>query len=186
MAVIAALMLALTATVAVSATPERKGNAKARPSAAVPVRADVVPLETEPTASVQDQGGESLSAAATSYCRKIGSIVNYKNAYGTRLASYKVSRTWCWNYSAITYVSVPAVSGTVTEKGAALGWRYNGVIAKSDYYFYYDGLSRGGHLSHRKGKFSVCNAASGCFLQKTPRVSLYGYYDGRGYQISGA
>ena len=185
MAVIAALMLALTATVAVGAAPERKGNAKARPSAAVPVRADVVPLETEPTASVQNQGEESLSAA-TSYCRRIGSMVTYKNAYGTLLAYYKVSRDWCWNYSAITYVSVPKVSGIVTAKGASLGWRYNGVIAKSDYYFYYDGLSRGGHVSHRKGKFSVCNAASGCYLQKTPRVSLYGFYDGQGYQRSAA
>ena len=151
--------------------------------AAVPMRAEVRPLETAPTPRVQESE-RSSSPASTSYCRSLGSVVNYKNAYGTLLASYKVSRSWCWNYSAITYVSVPAVSGTVTEKGAALGWRYNGVIAKSDAYFYYDGLSRGGHVSRRKGSFSVCNASSGCFLQKTPQVRIWGYYDGRGFQSS--
>ena len=151
--------------------------------AAVPVRAEVRPVETQPTA--QARGGErSASAAATSYCRRFGSTVNYANAYGTLLASYNVSRVWCWDYSSITYVSVPTVSGTVTERGTALGWRYNGVIARSDAYFYYDGLSRGGHVSRRKGSFSVCNASSGCFLQKTPQVNIFGFYDGRGYQRS--
>ncbi len=151
--------------------------------AAIPVRAEVQRTETQPAARAQE-GERSPSAASTSYCRRFASTVNYFNAYGTLLASYKVSRVWCWNYSAITYVSVPSVSGTVTEKGAALGWRYDGVIAKSDYYFYYDGLSRGGHVSRRKGSFSVCNAASGCFLKKTPKVSIFGFYDGRGYQRS--
>ncbi len=147
--------------------------------------AEVRTTETEPIAQARE-GERSPSAAATSYCRRFVSTVNYRNTYGTLLASYRVSRVWCWNYSSITYVSVPAVSGTVTEKGKALGWRYDGVIAKSDAYFYYDGLSRGGHVSRRKGSFSVCNAQSGCFLMKTPRVVIFGFYDGRGRQRSSA
>ena len=220
MAVLAVLLLALTAGVAVSATPGDNGRAEARAGvdlspqqraqfvagakkvaglndaqiaaalkdpktfAAVPVRAEVRPFETEPTAVAQDGGGEFSSAAATSYCQRLGSTVDYGSAYGVPLASFKVSRVWCWNYSAITYVSVPAVSGTVSRGGAALGWRYNGVIERSDAYLYYDGLSRGGHVSRRKGSFSVCNAESGCFLQKTPKVSIFGFYDGWGYQRS--
>ena len=218
-----ALLLALTAGMALAAAPEGNDHAKAKPEvelsprqhaefvagakkvaglnsaqitaalknpatlAAVPVRAEVRTSETEPTARAQeDRAGESFSATATSYCRRFASTVNYTNAYGTLLASYKVSRVWCWDYSAITYVSVPEVSGTVTARGAALGWRYNGLIARSDAYFYYDGRSRGGHVSRRKGSFSVCNASSGCFLTKTPQVSIFGYYDGRGYQKSSA
>lgn len=212
--VVAALMLALTATVAMGASstqagpgvrlsPEQRAefvagakktaglsdaqiaSALKNPAtfAAVPVRAEVRTLETEPAAQTRE-GGESSSAAATSYCRKLSGTVDYTNAYGTLLASYKVSRTWCWDYSAITHVSVPAVSGTVTQKGAALGWRYNGVIAKSDAYFYYKGVSEGGHVSRRKGSFSACNSASGCFLQKAPQVKIWGHYDGRGYQRS--
>lgn len=149
--------------------------------ASIPVRTEVLPLKSEPVAPPQEDG-RSSSAATTAYCRSFVSQVNYKNAYGTLLASFKVDRTWCWNYSSVTYASIPAVSGTVTRAGAAGGWRYDGVLSRSDYFFSYDGRSRGGYFSYRKGSFTVCNATYGCYMQKTPQVRFWAYYNGQAKQ----
>lgn len=150
--------------------------------AAIPVQTEVLQFKSEPEAQRREGGENATSAAAASTCRSFTSQVNYKNTYRTVLASFKVGRTWCWNYSSVTYASVPAVSGVVTKAGAAGGWRYNGVLSRSDYFFVHDGRTRGGYFSYRKGSFTVCTAANGCYMQKTPQVRFWAYYDGQARQ----
>lgn len=151
--------------------------------AAIPVQSEVLPLKPEPVAQPRQDGKTTSAAAgATPTCRSFTSQVNYKNTYGTLLASFKVGRTWCWDYSSVTYASVPAVSGAVTKAGAAGGWRYDGVLSRSDYFFTHNGRTRGGYFSYRKGGFTVCNAANGCYMRKTPQVRFWAYYDGRANQ----
>lgn len=216
LAVLAILMLALTAGVVLE-TP-RESNAQAGPGvkltseqraqfvagakkvagmndaqiraaledpaalAAVPVQTEVLPFKPEPEAQRRVGDEDAPSAAAASTCRSFTSQVNYKNTYRTVLASFKVGRSWCWNYSSVTYASVPAVSGVVTKAGATAGWRYNGVLSRSDYFFTHDGRNRGGYSSYRKGSFTVCTAANGCYMQKTPQVRFWAYYDGQARQ----
>ena len=151
--------------------------------AAIPVSAEVRTVETQPAAQQVQEEGTRSSLAAAVYCKPFKSVTNYRNAYGTLLARYKVTKSWCWDYAKIVSVTLPQVSGFVTRDGASLGWRYNGVTERSDYYFTYKNVKRGGHASYRKGSFSICNS-SGCLPDQTPQISILVHYDGYGYQSS--
>jgi hypothetical protein len=128
------------------------------------------------------QSRDSL-AQADSTCSSQRQVVNYFDESRQPLAHFQVTQSWCWNGRAVTYVSQAKVVGKVTKLGAARGWRYDGLIGKNDYYFAHDGLSRGGHASIRKGTFAVCAKNTQCY-QRTPRVQIYVYHDGRSSSLA--
>lgn len=128
---------------------------------------------------------QTSRAAAPSECRSIGGPISYGDQSGL-LATFRMSQTICWNYQELTYVSQPRVSGEVTKLGASKGWRYDGLIRRSDRYFAYKGVSDGGHKSIRQGSFSVCSgggSGESCVQVKTPRIKIFGFYDRGGYQV---
>ena len=131
---------------------------------------------------VQSQGSP---AQAASNCNGFSRLITYRDESERLLAYFQMSQKWCWNFSAITYVSKPTVAGKVTKLGAARGWRYDGLLIKNDYYFAYKGLSRGGHTSIRKGGFRVCAKNNQCY-QKAPWVKINVYYDAQGFSVARA
>lgn len=126
---------------------------------------------------VQSQGSP---AQAASTCKGAQRTVNYTDTSGQKLAYFQLYKSWCWNGSAITYVSQPKTVAKVTKLGAARGWSYDGLINKRDFYFAYKGNSRGGHASIREGSFDVCAEGTRCY-QRTPKVELFVYQNGQAY-----
>ena len=122
--------------------------------------------------------GETTSSAQTapSTCRTIGGPINYTEN-GRLLAYFYMGQRICWNYSELTFVSRPTVTGKVTQFGAAKGWRYDGIIGGRDVYFLYKGVSDGGHKSTRVGSFSVCSREGACTQISRPKIKIIGLYD---------
>ena len=146
-------------------------------------RKDAVRVETEqigPTTGPAPQG-ENARSAASANCKTLGGRVNYYNSSNQLLAYFQSVQQWCWDYYSVTYASTPTVSGVVTQAGAASGWRYRGVVARSDYFFEYQGRPYGGHVSGRQGRF-VYRTSSGR-AEKLPKIKLVTYYNGNGYSV---
>lgn len=143
----------------------------------IPVR--VQEIRTAPKSSEQSRSQDSqIQSTVTPYCATITGGTTYSNVYRQPLASFKVSRRWCWDYSTVTSVSVPTVTGTVTQTGAAGGWRYKGLTGSSDSFITYNNRVRGGHVSYRRGSFTACTYELGCYLFKAPWVKSTVYYNG--------
>lgn len=136
--------------------------------------------DTGSTQYEQTDPAEEANSSYPFYCGQLGSRVDYYNVNEELLASFKMKKFWCWNYSAITYAPSPEAQASVTPLGEQGGWKYRGIAASTEKYMAYDSLSRGAHRSYREGAFDVCTRATGCRLTGTPQIRITVFYNGRG------
>ena len=145
--------------------------------AAIPV--SVKDTQERPPAPVSD---EDIGAqAAANYCTYLIGTRYYVNINNERLFSLSGKKSWCFDYSAVTYAPLARSGYSVTEKGIEYGWKYTGIVDRAEGYKYYDGLSRGAHSSRFVGRFRSCSTEGGC-TTVYPQYTGVGRYDGTGGQ----
>ncbi len=144
--------------------------------AATPVRVEVEEAEVHPVAMpVQPGLARHRVVRATWRIR----TMTYRNAWGARILSFTVRKYWEYDMRRVVAAPPARSWANITRLGAAGGWEYKGVVARSDHYVRYAGRSRGAHDSFRQAKFTHCAFKIGCVGAAHPRITIRGYYHGK-------
>lgn len=142
----------------------------------VPVRAEEYE-DSEDSTSLDQPASESDITTQAVRCGTLTTGKKYVNIFGTVLFRFEVPKYWCWDYYRVTYAPSPAGRPYLTVAGNVLGWRWDTVTSRSDYYLYANGNYRGGHRSFRAGRFLRC-VGTYCYNQATLNITQRVYYNG--------
>jgi hypothetical protein len=106
--------------------------------------------------------------ASASGCNTVDAWKNLYTALGFLAYRWHQTKYRCWSGGAITTVSI----GTYVSHSDGMNF-YRGLLSKDQWYYSWNGNSKGGHYSIRQAIMENCIPLVGCWVSKYPFVKTW-------------